>query len=146
MIRPKHLIRSSAVSNRILFLRKHIFSFARAQHVLSYHLIYVTSTIGVLGKWRGGGGQRGRFPCSVPPFVHLWPIPPPPSSLMANRTFFSLQKLTKKQFFFLNPCRIGVKYALIVWGRGGEGCFKITNKKTKITPLKVDWYVFNMFQ
>ena len=35
----RHFIRSKAVTNRIFFPRKDIFSFMRAQHVLSYHLI-----------------------------------------------------------------------------------------------------------
>ena len=35
----RHLIRSRAGSTRIYFLRKALFSFMRAQHVLSYHLI-----------------------------------------------------------------------------------------------------------
>ena len=37
----RHLIRSRAVINHIFFLRKDLFSFMRAQNVLSYHLIYV---------------------------------------------------------------------------------------------------------
>ena len=33
----RHLIRSKAITNHIFFLRKDIFSFICAQHVLSYH-------------------------------------------------------------------------------------------------------------
>ena len=35
----RHLLRWRAVTNRIFFLRKDLFSFMHAQHVLSYHLI-----------------------------------------------------------------------------------------------------------
>ena len=35
----KHLIRSRAATNRTYKIRKDIFSFRRAQHVLIYHLI-----------------------------------------------------------------------------------------------------------
>ena len=35
----RHLVRSRAVTNRIFFLRKGLFSFMRAQHDLRYHLI-----------------------------------------------------------------------------------------------------------
>ena len=34
------MIGSSAVTNRIFFLRKDLFSFMRAQYVLGYHLIF----------------------------------------------------------------------------------------------------------
>ena len=37
-IRLRHLFRSRAVTNRILFLQKSLFSFICAQHYLSYHL------------------------------------------------------------------------------------------------------------
>ena len=34
----RHFIKSRAVSNRIFFIRKELFSFMGAQHVLSYHI------------------------------------------------------------------------------------------------------------
>ena len=37
----RHLNRSKAVTNKSFFLRKYLFSYRRAQHVQSYHLIYV---------------------------------------------------------------------------------------------------------
>ena len=41
----RHFIRSRAVTNRLIFLRKDLFSFMRAQHVLSYHLMQVPWSI-----------------------------------------------------------------------------------------------------
>jgi len=37
LISLRHLIRSRAGTNRILFIRTDLFSFMRAQHVLSYY-------------------------------------------------------------------------------------------------------------
>ena len=44
----KHLFRSRAVTNLIFFFKNGIFSFMPAQHVLSYHLIYICTMLSAL--------------------------------------------------------------------------------------------------
>ena len=41
LIRLRHLVRSRAVTDWIFFFPKELSSFMRAQHILSYHLIWV---------------------------------------------------------------------------------------------------------